>query len=230
MKNKIAKIIMVLALVVLAPISVILTGCGQETEPLKLASTNRVEFYLGETFEDTNWKADYFDGETTTTINITADMVTGFSTSAVNENLTATITYKDITKTLNYSVKATPFNTSVVYRCPIINEESTQYAYLRFALDGSSAKIIVLSEENNTLTITSDIWETPVGPTVTELTFSTFRFVNNKWTVTSQTSPMEGCTVLATMTKTAEGQVTLDAVQTTSEGSASQPTMNFRAM
>lgn len=176
MKNKVAKIVMALTLVLLAPLTMILTGCinNLSNQSLKFLDFNRTEFYLGEDFDDTKWACEYFDGETTVTFNVTKEMVSNFSVDRVKTDI-AKITYKGITISQRYTVKGTPFDTSKVYRCT--NEGDIKY--LKIDNEGGYFEIATLNALQN-VSKSDTIWG---SPQTIRIVFKTYGFKAGKWSV-----------------------------------------------
>lgn len=221
MKNKFAKIMMALALIVLAPVSVILTGCGQEKpEPsLTIVETNRTVFYLGEDFEDANWQVNYFDGKTTVTVNVTDSMVAGFSIDKV-KTANATIIYEGLQTTQNYTVKETPFNTELVYKCV---GKSGDAAFLKFD-SYNVAKVVNKTDGSENVTKDDSIWDTT---NVMTMHLNTFGFVNGKWTAEGSYS-FSSATYEVKMTQESSTRITVVGKDTS--GSTPNQTLDFVAI
>lgn len=155
MKNKLKKIFAVLAILVLAPIGVILTGCGSTEPSLKLKSSNRSVFYFGEDFDDVKWKVLYYDGNKTRTIDVTTDMVVGFNIDNTKELVEAKIFYNGLSVIQKYSVRVSPFDLEALYRSEY--PENNEYSYIQFSSDGGGIHITKSSNANLT-SITNDLF------------------------------------------------------------------------
>lgn len=220
MKKKFAKILSVIALAIIAPIGVMMTGCANDTKQeasLTLKSTNRTTLYKGETIDNVGWQADYFDGQKTVTIDLSSINTTGFNTSAVGEDLTATITYKGLTKTLDYNVEATPFNISKIYRS--LYGEPTQmtetitknvYSYIKFSSNGQS--FIITGSTDLDITEDAENWQSSKEWTFTELKFNS----DNQWTAFT-TMLVRSELVKTTLTKISNTCIQLCTEQTKDE-------------
>lgn len=156
MKNKLKKLFVVLAILVLAPIGVILTGCGSTEPSLKLKSSNRSVFYLGEDFDDVKWKVLYYDGNKTSTINVTTDMVVGFNIDNTKELVEAKIFYNGLSVIQKYSVRVSPFDLEALYRSEHPGNNG-EYSYIQFSSDGGGIHITKSSNANLT-SINNDLF------------------------------------------------------------------------
>lgn len=184
MKSKFAKIMLVVALVMIAPVGILLTGCFDKTQSLTMTATNRSKLYMGEEIDNIGWTAKYYNGNVSVYINITDDMVTNFSTEALTDGKVCTITYGGLTATQTYSVKTTAFNVSTVYAS---GTDDGDRSYLKFDETGSSAYLIIYNTSDVTkqVTLDSEYWDDQ--DLTIHVSFASFEFdANGKWTATGK--------------------------------------------
>ena len=140
-----AKIILLsIALVLVSALSLVIVGCGGPSGPsLKLTTKFKLEYYVGEQLDVTNGYLTYTDEEgKEIEVLVVDDMVTGFNSETAGKRKLL-ITYKDISISVNYTIKnyIDVKTDELYYANPSVISGGSATHYDYFYLDSADEKI-----------------------------------------------------------------------------------------
>lgn len=146
--KKLSKIFLALALVLVFAVPFVFAGCengasNAKEEGIKIHTTFKTEYEVGEDLDVTNGKLVYTDTKgKETVVAITADMITSFSTATVGTRQMI-VTYQGFTTLVDYEVyQVVDVNVGDLFYCrpalfgaPTPEDVENYYTYVKFSAD-----------------------------------------------------------------------------------------------